>query len=106
MFARIACSILALASCACVLLATRQVRIQAAHELAEARRRIALLDNELYRLRAEIASEVAPQRIHESAAKLLTLKPTIDPRRPAADAEQAAPASPVLAESTSTPRRP
>jgi hypothetical protein len=92
-FARIVCSILALGVCACVLLAARQVRIQAAHELADARRRIVRLDSELYRLRAQIASRVAPHRIHIAAeADRLSLRSAV--------------ASPDLAEAVIEPQEP
>lgn len=75
MFAKVAAIILAIGLCACALLAARQMRTQAAHELAEARLRVMQRDNELWRLRAQIAARVTPQKIQQLAAKLTPLKP-------------------------------
>jgi hypothetical protein len=74
-FAKIVVVILALGLCAAALLSLRQMRTQAAHELAEARLRVLQRDNELWRLRAQIAEHVTPEHIQELAAKLHPLKP-------------------------------
>lgn len=75
MFAKIVVVIVSLGLCAAALLSLRQMRTQAAHELAEARLRVLQRDNELWRLRAQIAERVTPERIQELAAKLRPLKP-------------------------------
>jgi hypothetical protein len=74
-FAKVAVLILSIGLCACVLLAARQMRTQAAHELAEARLRLQQRDNELWRLRARIAAMVTPERVQQLATKLNSLKP-------------------------------
>lgn len=77
MFGRLAFVIVAIGLGACVLLAIRQVRIQAAHELAETRRRIVRMDHELWRLRAEIAERITPDRIHRQSMDVLALKSAV-----------------------------
>lgn len=85
MVAKVAAVILAIGVCACILLAARQLRTQAAHELAEARLRVMQRDNELWRLRSQIAARVTPQRVQQMAAGLTPLKPIgIEPPQPAA----------------------
>ena len=59
MFAKLAVLIVSLGLCACGLLCLRQMRTQAAHELAEARLRVLQRDNEFWRLRTAIAAEFA-----------------------------------------------
>jgi len=63
-----------------VLLVNRQLRIQSAHELANAQRRVAEHDRTLWRLRAEIASRVTPERVQVLASRLGTLLPISDDR--------------------------
>lgn len=75
MFARLVVLILGVGVIACGLLAARQVRTQAAHELAQARLRVMKLDSERAKLRSEIASRVTPDRIQEMASRLTPLKP-------------------------------
>lgn len=75
MFGKTAVLIVSTGLCACSLLAARQMRTQAAHELAQSRLRAARLDNELGRVRAKIASDISPERVMQMAAKLDTLKP-------------------------------
>jgi hypothetical protein len=58
-----------------VLLVNRQLRIQCAHELADAQRRVAQHDRTLWRLRAEIASRVTPERVQAAASRLGKLVP-------------------------------
>ncbi len=74
MFAKVVVVIVGIGACACGVLAVRQMRTQAAHELAEARLRIMQRDNELWRLRSRIAQNVTPARVHEMAAKLGSLQ--------------------------------
>lgn len=75
MFGKTAVLIVSTGLCACGLLAARQMRTQAAHELARSRLRAAQIDNDLARLRAKIASDISPERVMQMAAKLDTLKP-------------------------------
>jgi hypothetical protein len=56
------------------LLATRQARIQAAHDLADLRLMHARQDHELLRLRARIAALVTPEHVRRMAAHLGPLK--------------------------------
>lgn len=80
MFAKLLAVILSLALCGCVLLAARQARIQAAHDLAEARLRIVLRDNELWRMRAEIAARVTPEEVRRLASAVTPLRPLVPDR--------------------------
>lgn len=75
MVAKLAAVILAIGILACALLAVRQMRTQAAHELAETRLRIMQRDNQLWRVRTQIAEAVAPQRVQALAATLSPLTP-------------------------------
>lgn len=75
MVAKLAVVIVAVGVTACALLAVRQMRTQAAHELSEARLRIMQRDNQLWRVRARIAEAVAPQRVHALAAGLNAMQP-------------------------------
>src|SRR5262245_22409960 len=74
-FAKVAVLILSIGVCACALLSARQMRTQAAHELAEARLRLNQRDNELWRLRARIAAKVTPEHVQQLATRLNSLKP-------------------------------
>ena len=75
MFSKLAVLIVGVALTASCLLAARQMRTQAAHELAQARLRVMRLDNERWKLRAEIASRITPEHIQEMAARQTPLKP-------------------------------
>jgi hypothetical protein len=63
--AKLATIIVAIGLTACGLLAMRQARLQAAHELAQAQLRIARVDERLLTLHAKIADEITPGRIRE-----------------------------------------
>lgn len=63
MFAKLALVIVSLGVVACILLAVRQQRVQAAHELAEVQRRVMEHDRTLWHLRTEIAERVSPQQV-------------------------------------------
>lgn len=80
MFGKLVFLILGVGVVAGVLLVNRQLRIQAAHELADAQRRVAQHDRALWRLRAEIASRVTPQRVEIAASRLGRLVP-VTPER-------------------------
>jgi hypothetical protein len=73
-FAKLAFVVAAVGVCACALLTVRQLRIEAAQQLAQTRLRILERDVELQRLRARIAGRVTPERIEELAAGLGPLK--------------------------------
>lgn len=78
MFAKIVALILSLGIIACALLAVRQARVQAFHELTQTRLRIRTQDENLWKLRAAIAARVTPEHIHEMAASVSDLKPVLD----------------------------
>jgi hypothetical protein len=96
-FGRLAAVIVVMGLGACVLLAIRQVRIQASHELAETRRRIVQMDHELWRLRAEIAERITPDRIHRRSTETLALKSAVPTMWPTA-MPTLMPIGPMLAE--------
>lgn len=83
MFAKLSAVILAIGVCACGLLALRQQRLQAAHELTQAQLRIRQQDEKLWAMRTRIAAEVTPQKIEKLAAGFGQLRPMIaDPKQP------------------------
>ena len=65
---------------ACVLLGIRQLRVQAAHEMADVQNRIARHDRELWKLRVEIAKLTTPDRVETLARKYGLLMPISDER--------------------------
>lgn len=80
MFAKLVALILALGACGGGLLAMRQSRLQAAHELAAARLRLREHDERLLRLKAAIAARTTPPEIGQKLARLegSSLVPAID----------------------------
>lgn len=78
MFAKIVALILSLGIVACALLAVRQARIQAFHELTQTRLRIKRQDEQILLLRTSIATLVTPEHVHGMAASTTTLKPIFD----------------------------
>jgi hypothetical protein len=78
-FAKLAAIILALGILGCTLLALRQQRLQAAHELAEAQLRIRRSDEQLWLLRAQIAHRLNPENIRGMAADAGPLRPVASP---------------------------
>jgi hypothetical protein len=83
-FAKLAVLTLCLGLGACALLSLRQMRTQAAHELAEARLRVLQRDNEFWRLRTRIAARVTPEHIEQLAQKINPLKPMATELAPSA----------------------
>lgn len=75
MFGKLAVLIVALGLIAASLLAMRQMRTQAAHELAQARLRAVRVDQDTARLRAMISTHVNPERVIEMASRSYLLKP-------------------------------
>lgn len=79
MFAKLAAIILALGILGCTLLAMRQQRLQAAHELAEAQLRIRKSDEHLWFLRTQIARRLNPESIRGMATGAGPLRPIASP---------------------------
>jgi type II secretory pathway pseudopilin PulG len=75
MFPKLAVLIVAVAATAASLLAARQMRTQAAHELAQTRLRVMRLDQQRAKLRSEIASRITPEHVQEMASRQSPLKP-------------------------------
>lgn len=84
-FAKIVALILSLGIVACALLAVRQARIQAFHELTQTRLRIKRQDEQILMLRTSIATLVTPEHIHGMAASASKLKPILDTPLPPPD---------------------
>lgn len=75
MFAKLIVAILAIAVLGCALLGIRQSRMQAAHDLAQTRLRIAEHDADLWMLRAEVAERVTPTQVRAMADALGPTEP-------------------------------
>ncbi|HYD00322.1 MAG TPA: hypothetical protein VEB22_03780 [Phycisphaerales bacterium] len=83
MFAKLCVLIISAGLLACTLLALRQQRIEAVHQMAKVNLRIMEADRGLARLRTEIAANLEPKRIEELASKLGTLRAIeLAPTRP------------------------
>ena len=83
MFAKLCVLIISTGLLACTLLALRQQRIEAVHQMAKINLRIMEADRGLARLRTDIAANLDPQKIEVLAAKLGNLRPIeIQPARP------------------------
>ena len=72
---KLATLIIGLGLIACVLLGIRQLRVQAAHEMADVQRRVASHDRDLWKLRTEIAKLTTPDNIETLAQKFGVLTP-------------------------------
>jgi hypothetical protein len=107
-FAKLAAIILALGILGCTLLAMRQQRLQAAHELAEAQLRIRKSDEQLWLLRAQIARRLNPENIRDMASGAGPLRPVASPPPPIAPPELMGPPAPKRADggAGSRPSRP
>lgn len=70
LFAKLALVVIGVGLCACALLTVRQLRMEAAHQLAQTRLRILERDSALQRLRAQIAARVTPERVEVLASGL------------------------------------
>jgi septal ring factor EnvC (AmiA/AmiB activator) len=79
-FAKLCLLILVFGSCSGGVLAMRQSRLQAAHELAESRLRVREHEQRLRELRAQIASLSNPERVRELGARAIdaSLTPSQD----------------------------
>ncbi len=98
MFAKLAAIILALGILGCTLLAMRQQRLQAAHELAEAQLRIRKSDEQLWLLRAQIARRLNPENIRDMATDAGPLRPVASPPPPVEPPELMGPPAPKHAD--------
>ncbi len=63
MFAKLTALIITIGLIACVLLAVRQQRVQAAHDLAEVHQRVLQHDRTLWSLRAQVAARTLPSTL-------------------------------------------
>lgn len=70
MFAKIVVLILSMGVLAAGVLANRQQRIQAAHDLAESQRKLVEHDRALWELRLKIAARITPERVETAARRL------------------------------------
>ncbi|MBU6413368.1 MAG: hypothetical protein KGS45_07825 [Planctomycetes bacterium] len=73
MFGKVAIVVIGLGAASASLLALRQQRLQAAHELAKAQLRIERQDEELWKVRAKIAGLVNPQSVEMMASEVAEL---------------------------------
>ncbi|MEM1423279.1 MAG: hypothetical protein AAGH64_04675 [Planctomycetota bacterium] len=71
MLAKLLVLILSLAALSASVLAVRQERLASVGEMAEALRRSERADRELWRIRVEIASRLAPDRLTEKVERAL-----------------------------------
>ncbi len=75
MLAKLVTVVLALGVVGCGVLSMRQARLQAASELAQAQVRIAMADDTLTALRADVAQHVAPIEVERVASAAGPLRP-------------------------------
>ena len=75
MVAKLAVLIISVALVAGALLAVRQQRIMAAHEMIRAHARIVERERDLWRLRVDIAQHLSPGRIEQIASSLGPMRP-------------------------------
>jgi hypothetical protein len=75
MLAKLCVLIVSLGIAAGVLLHLRQARLQAVHELAKAQLRMNARDRDLFRIRAEIAERITPERVEQMAQQFGPLTP-------------------------------
>jgi hypothetical protein len=88
-FAKLIVVIVSLALLGCALLSIRQSRMQAAHDLARTRLRLAEHDASLWVLRARIADRVTPMSIRAMAESLGPIEPITPASRLSAMAPEA-----------------
>lgn len=75
LFAKLVLVVVTLGACACALLALRQSRLQAAHELARIQLRMREHDERLWRERIEIARRVTPRHVEIMSVVLGPMRP-------------------------------
>lgn len=110
MFWKLVVCLLAIGVMGCSLLAMRQARLQAAHELAQTQLRIRGCDERLFKLRTQIGAMVRPEDVRSLVSGMATLKPLmpLPTSRPASQERSAAPsdADPTLERTDDQPRPP
>ncbi|MBS0191266.1 MAG: hypothetical protein U0573_15670 [Phycisphaerales bacterium] len=77
--------VLSIGLCALSMLAMRQARLQAAHEVAQTQLRIQRADERLWKIRADIAALSNPSRIRELAGAIGPMHALITPGQGAAN---------------------
>jgi hypothetical protein len=87
---KLAFLILVIGLTACGLLALRQQRLRVVHDLAVVHKNMARMDQDLLRVRVDIAQAITPQRVVQLAGNLgpmrpLGVDPEMLPARPASD---------------------
>ncbi|MCC6425764.1 MAG: hypothetical protein IT435_02980 [Phycisphaerales bacterium] len=83
MFLKLAACVLSMGLFGCGLLAMRQARLQAAHELTQTQLRIRTCDERLFKLRTEIGMLVRPDDVRSMVTDLASLKPLLPEQGPA-----------------------
>ncbi|HRJ48921.1 MAG: hypothetical protein KF787_06140 [Phycisphaeraceae bacterium] len=88
MFLKLAVCVVAMCVFGCALLAMRQARLQAAHELAQTQLRIRTSDERLFKLRTQIGANVRPEDVRSLVSESMSLRPIV----PGVEAEPGLPA--------------
>ncbi|MBX3363543.1 MAG: hypothetical protein KF866_02150 [Phycisphaeraceae bacterium] len=88
MLAKMMVLIVSAGACGAGVLALRQARLEAARELAESRLRVMAVEEQLARVRADIARRLHPANLHQMSETLGPLTPIIR--------DQPAPAAPDI----------
>ena len=101
MFWKLAFCVLGMGVFGCSLLAMRQARLQAAHELAQTQLRIRASDEKLFKLRSQIGFRVRPEDVRAMVAQMTTLKPMTAP--PETEGAGSGEASPLAGEKQGAP---
>jgi hypothetical protein len=78
--AKLSVLIVGLGILACLLLGLRQLRTQAAHEMAGVQKRVARHDRELWKIRSEIARRITPDKVALLVKDYGDLQPISDER--------------------------
>lgn len=79
MFSKLVVCVISMGVLGCSLLAMRQARLQAAHELAQTQLRIRSCDERLYKLRSQIGAAVRPEDVRSLVDEMALLKPMTPP---------------------------
>lgn len=82
MFLKLAVCVVAMGVFGCALLAMRQARLQAAHELAQTQLRLRSSDERLFKLRTQIGASVRPEDVRSLLTGTMSLKPIVPAGEP------------------------
>ncbi len=93
MFSKLVVCVISMGVLGCSLLAMRQARLQAAHELAQTQLRIRSCDERLYKLRSQIGAAVRPEDVRSLVDEMALLKPMTPPPAEALRTSHIAPAA-------------